>query len=107
LDDDDIVRGYEVKKDKFFVVVEDKELEALEPRKSRDIDLRQFVGVEEIDPLVFERPYFLAPSGQSTKAYRLLASIMEEEKKAGIATFVMRDSFGDTKLNSLLKGRAR
>ena len=90
LDDDEIVRGYELKKDT-YVVVEDEELQALEPRKSRDIDLKQFVPVEELDPLFFERPYFLAPSGQSTKAYRLLAKIMEEEKKAGVATFVMRD----------------
>jgi DNA end-binding protein Ku len=89
LDWDDIVRGYEVKKGK-FVVVTDEELEAIEPRKSRDIDLQIFVDVDEIDPMYFERAYFLAPSGGTTKAYRLLAEVMERTGRSGIATFVMR-----------------
>ena len=90
LEDDDIVRGYEIEKGK-FVLVEDEELEAIEPRKSRDIDLQLFVPVEEIDPIYFERAYFLTPSGGSNKAYRLLAEVMETNERAGIATFVMRD----------------
>ena len=89
LDSDEVVRGYEVAPGK-FVVVEDEELEAIEPRKSRDIDLRQFVPVEQVDPIYFERAYFLAPDG-STKAYRLLAETMEQTGRVGIATFVMRD----------------
>ena len=89
LDWDEIVRGYEVKKGK-FVVVTDDELEAIEPKKSRDIDLRLFVDQDEIDPKYFERGYFLAPTGGSTKAYRLLATVMEKNKRAGVATFVMR-----------------
>lgn len=86
---DEIARGYEVTKGK-FVVVTDDELEALEPQKSRDIDLRRFVPADEIDPLFIERSYFLTPAGESTKAYRLLADSLEEHKRAGIATFVMR-----------------
>ena len=89
LDWDDIVRGYEIEKDK-FVVVEDEELEKLAPDKTRDIDLRVFVPASEIDPMYFERGYFLTPAGGSTKAYRLLARAMEESDRAGIATFVMR-----------------
>ncbi|MEO8383378.1 MAG: Ku protein [Acidobacteriota bacterium] len=89
LDADDIVRGYEVEKGK-FVVVTDDELEAIEPRKSREIDLKLFVDVEAIDPIYFERAYFLVPTGGSNKAYRLLAEVMEKKKQAGIATFVMR-----------------
>jgi DNA end-binding protein Ku len=89
LDADDIVRGYEIEKD-HYVVVTDEELEALEPTKSRDIDLRRFVPQDDIDPVFFERAYFLAPGGGSTKAYRLLADTMEESRMAGIATFVMR-----------------
>src|SRR5688572_16986915 len=89
LDWEDIVRGYEVKKGK-FVVVTDDELEALEPRKSRDIDLRLFVRKDEIDPIYFERAYFLVPASGSNKAYRLLAKVMEDTDHAGIATFVMR-----------------
>ena len=89
LDWDDIVRGYEVKKGK-FVVVTDEELEAIEPRKSREIDLQLFVDADEIDPMLFERAYYLVPSGGTNKAYRLLAQVMEKSGRAGIATFVMR-----------------
>jgi DNA end-binding protein Ku len=89
VDSDELVRGYELD-DGSYVVVTDEELEALEPRKSRDIDLRLFVAADELDPLFFERAYFLAPSGDSNKAYRLLAETMERTGKAGIATFVMR-----------------
>jgi DNA end-binding protein Ku len=89
LDWDDIVRGYEVKNGK-FVVVTDEELEAIEPRKSRDIDLQLFVDAAEIDPMMFERAYYLVPAGGTNKAYRLLAEVMERSGRAGIATFVMR-----------------
>lgn len=86
---DRIVRGHE-QDDGAFVVLSDEELEELDPDKSRDIDLRRFVAVDELEPMYFERAYFLTPSGDSTKAYRLLARVMEEEGRAGIATFVMR-----------------
>jgi DNA end-binding protein Ku len=85
----EMVRGYEIEKDK-YVVVTDEELDRLAPKKSRDIDLRQFVDVNQISPIYFERGYFLAPDGDSTKAYRLLAAILEKTQRAGIATFVMR-----------------
>ena len=88
LDADEIVRGYEVEKGR-FVVVDDDELERLAPERTRDIDLRHFVKADEIDPMYFERAYYFTPSG-STKAYRLLAKVMEETGRAGIATFVMR-----------------
>jgi DNA end-binding protein Ku len=71
--------------------VEDRELEALEPKKSREIDLRQFVQLDELPPTFFERGYFLTPHEGATKAYRLLAEAMEREQRAGIATFVMRE----------------
>jgi len=89
LDADEIVRGYEIEKGK-FVVVTDDELEAVEPKKSREIDLRVFVDVDGIDPIYFERAYFLVPAGGTNKAYRVLAEVMEKKKQAGIATFVMR-----------------
>ena len=89
LDWEEIVRGYEVEKDR-YVVVEDDELERIAPERTRDIDLRVFVGVDEIDPMHFERAYYLTPAGGSTKAYRLLARVMEDTGRAGIATFVMR-----------------
>lgn len=89
LDSQDLVRGYEFEKDR-FVIVEDDELDALDPEKSREIDLKQFVKLDELSPLYFERAYFLVPNGSTTKAYRLLAEILMQEDRAGIATFVMR-----------------
>lgn len=89
LDRDDIVRGYELDKE-HYVAVEDKELEALAPEKSQEIDLRRFVALADINPVYFERGYFLVPDKGTTKAYRLLAKSMEDEQRAGIATFVMR-----------------
>ncbi|HEX7707964.1 MAG TPA: Ku protein [Thermoanaerobaculia bacterium] len=89
LDGDEIVRGYEIEKGK-FVVVTDDELEAIAPRKSREIDLRLFVDRDSINPMYFERAYFLVPAGGTNKAYRLLAEVMERKQQAGIATFVMR-----------------
>jgi DNA end-binding protein Ku len=84
-----MVRGYETESEE-YVVVSDEELERLIPEKSRYIELRQFVEIASIHPLYFEKAYFLAPSGESTRAYRLLASVMEESKRAGVADFVMR-----------------
>src|SRR5260370_20689942 len=89
LNADDMVRGYEIDKDK-YVVVTDEELERLAPEQSRDIDLRRFVDLESIPPIYFDRSYFLAPAEGSEKAYRLLVDTMKESDLAGIATFVMR-----------------
>ena len=86
---DRLVRGFELPSGE-YVTVEDEELAALAPEKSREIDLRRFVPVEQVPPLFFDRPYFLTPSGESSKAYRLLAETMEKTGRAGIATFVMR-----------------
>ena len=89
LEQDDMVRGYEIDKDK-YVVVTDEELERLAPEQSRDIDLRRFVDLQSIPPLYFDRSYFLAPSEGSEKAYKLLSETMKTSDLAGIATFVMR-----------------
>ncbi|QOR37813.1 Ku protein [Billgrantia diversa] len=89
LDYDELIRGYEVEKNE-FVVVEDRELESLAPEKSQEIDLKRFVGLDEIDPMYFQRAYFMTPDKGVTKAYRLLAESMEASERAGIATFVMR-----------------
>lgn len=86
---DQLVRGYEVEKNE-FIVIEDRELDELAPEKSQEIDLKRFVALDEIDPMFFERAYFLTPEKGATKAYRLLARSMEDAGRAGIATFVMR-----------------
>lgn len=86
---EELVRGYEVGEDE-YVVLTDDELEAVAPRKSRDIDLRRFVPRADLDPFLFERAWILTPAGDSTKPYRLLAEAMQQAQRAGIATFVMR-----------------
>ena len=87
---EELVRGYELD-DGRYVTVTDEELEALDPKKSREIDLRLFVERDEIDPIYFVHGYFLAPREDSGKAYRLLAGVMERTDRAGVATFVMRE----------------
>jgi DNA end-binding protein Ku len=89
LDADEVVRGFEVDKEK-YIIVTDEELERLAPEKTRDIDLKQFVPAESIPPIYFERGYFLTPAAGSQKAYKLLAETMDKSGLAGIATFVMR-----------------
>jgi DNA end-binding protein Ku len=87
---DAIESGYEVSSGK-YVVVEDDELEKLRPRTSRTIDIMDFVELSEIDPIYFERTYWLAPDGEAAeRPYRLLLAAMEAEGKAGIGTVVMR-----------------
>ncbi len=90
LEREEIIRGYPSGEGR-FVIVEDDELEALAPEKSREIDLRRFVPLRDINPIYFDRGYYLVPDSDTTKAYRLLARCMEAEERAGIATFVMRD----------------
>src|SRR5262245_32451882 len=85
-----LVRGYQHARGQ-YVVISDEELEGLAPDKSRDIDLRSFAPLDQLDPVHFERSFFLLPSGTSSKAYQLLAQVMERSERAGIATFVMRD----------------
>jgi DNA end-binding protein Ku len=87
---DEIVRGYELD-DGSYIVVQDRELEELEPEKTREIELRQFVDLTDLPPVLLERGYYLTPAKEGTKAYRLLAEAMERTNRAGIATFVMRD----------------
>ena len=86
---DDLVRGYQTE-DGRMIVVTDEELDAIAPEMSRDIELRRFVPRDAIPPAYYDRPYFLAPSGKSSKAYTLLAQVMESTGRVGIGTFVMR-----------------
>jgi DNA end-binding protein Ku len=73
------------------VVVEPAELEAIAPGRSRNLDILTFVDLDEIDPLFFQKTYWLAPSGeQYTRPYALLLEAMEKTNRAGIGSFVMR-----------------
>ena len=86
---EEIVRGYETDSGE-LVVITDEEFESLAPEMSRDIELRRFVPLEQIPPMYYQRPYFLAPAGRSAKAYHLLAQTMERTGRVGIGSFVMR-----------------
>ncbi|WP_148863520.1 non-homologous end joining protein Ku [Marinobacter fonticola] len=89
VENEDLVRGYPIDKDK-YVIVEDSDLEAVAPEKTREIDLSRFVPLDDINPVFFERGYYLTPNSGATKPYRLLARSMAQKKRAGVATFVMR-----------------
>jgi DNA end-binding protein Ku len=89
VDYDDLVRGYETDDGK-MVVITDEEFESVAPEMSADIELRSFVPLEQIPPLYFQKPYFLAPAGKSAKAYNLLAATMEKSGRVAIGSFVMR-----------------
>jgi DNA end-binding protein Ku len=89
LTQDELVRGYLTDSGK-MVVITDAEFESVAPEMSGDIELRNFVPLEQIPPIYFNRPYFLAPSGKSTKAYHLLTATMEKAGRVGIGSFVMR-----------------
>jgi DNA end-binding protein Ku len=86
---DNIVKGYEISPDK-YVVIEPEELEALDPKKTRAIEIQEFVDLDEIDPIYFDHPYYLAPGTGASKAYRLLMSAMQETNKVAIARVVIR-----------------
>jgi DNA end-binding protein Ku len=80
---DKIQRGYEVSKGR-YVIVEDEEIETLRPKGSRAIEIEEFVDLEEIDPIYFEQPYYLAPDKRGMKPYKLLVDAMTEMNKVAI-----------------------
>jgi DNA end-binding protein Ku len=86
---DHIVKGYEITPEQ-YVIVEPAELEALEPRKTKTIDIEDFVDLEEIDPIYYDHPYYLLPGTGAAKPYKLLVTAMEESQKVAIARVVIR-----------------
>jgi DNA end-binding protein Ku len=84
-----IVKGYELTKE-HFVVITPEELEALDPEKSRTIDIEDFVDLADIDPVYYDHPYYLVPDKGAAKAYGLLLHAMEESEKVAVARVVLR-----------------
>ncbi len=84
-----IVKGYELSPDR-YVIIEPGELEALDPKKTKTIEIDRFVDLAEIDPIHFDHPYYLAPAPGGAKPYRLLVDAMAETGKVAIATVVIR-----------------
>jgi DNA end-binding protein Ku len=89
---DAITRSYELDGGK-SVIVTDEDLEAVEPRRTRTIDIEQFVDLADVDPIYFNHPYWLVPAGDdegAARAYSLLLGVMEQTDQAALGRFVMR-----------------
>jgi DNA end-binding protein Ku len=84
-----IVKGYEISPGS-YVVVDTDELESIIPDATHSIDIEEFVDLDEIDPIYYERAYYLVPDRRAEKPYRLLAEAMGRTNKVAIARFVMR-----------------
>src|SRR5271167_477417 len=84
-----IVKGYEIAPER-YVVIEPGELESLQPKKSKTIEIEDFVELAQIDPIFYEHPYYLAPGPGGAKPYRLLLEAMQQDGRVAIARFVMR-----------------
>ncbi|MEX0775354.1 MAG: Ku protein [Phycisphaeraceae bacterium] len=88
-DFEDTARGYEVAPGQ-YIIIRDEELASLKPEPGKAIDILDFVELEQIDPIYYDRSYYLAPDERGVKGYELLLRAMTDQKKVGIAKFVMR-----------------
>jgi DNA end-binding protein Ku len=86
---EDVVKGYELAPDR-YVVIEPGELESLQPKKTKTIEIEEFVDLSQIDPVYYDHPYYLAPGPGGAKPYRLLLEAMRETGKVAIARVVIR-----------------
>ncbi|HEV2974806.1 MAG TPA: Ku protein [Solirubrobacteraceae bacterium] len=86
---EDIVKGYELAPDR-YVVVDPDELATLQPKKTKTIEIEDFVELSQIDPIYYDHPYYLAPGPGGAKPYRLLLEAMAESEKVAIARVVIR-----------------
>jgi DNA end-binding protein Ku len=86
---EDIVKGYELSPDR-YVRIEPEELEALDVKATKTIDIEEFVDLADIDPIYYDHSYYLAPTSGGAKAYRLLLDAMRESGKVGIGRVVLR-----------------
>ncbi|MFN6943896.1 MAG: Ku protein [Cytophagaceae bacterium] len=87
---DDIVKGYEFSKGN-YVIMDEKDFQKASPEKTKSIEIIHFVYEDEIDPIFFDKPYYLEPDKNATKPYALLREALRKTKKVGIATFVLRN----------------
>lgn len=87
---ENIVKGYKLPNDK-YVILSDKDFEHASAKKTKSIDITNFVKEEEIESMYYETPYYLEPDKSGVRAYALLREALLKTKKVGIATFVMRN----------------
>jgi DNA end-binding protein Ku len=86
---EDLVKGYEISSDR-YVVIDPAELDSVQPAKTKTIDIEDFVDLEEIDPIFYDHPYYLAPGPGGAKPYRLLLEAMRDTNRVAIAKVVIR-----------------
>ena len=86
---EDIVKGYEYSKGE-FVVLDEEDFAQVRIKSTQTVDIKEFVELEEIDPMFFDQPYFLAPEKAGTKAYGILREALERTNKVGIAKVVIK-----------------
>jgi DNA end-binding protein Ku len=87
---DEIIKAFEITKDRYVPITKD-EMASLDPKKTRAIEVQDFVEIAEIDPIYFDSPYYLGPADGAERAYSLLAQAMEASGKVAIARFVFRN----------------
>jgi DNA end-binding protein Ku len=86
---EEIVKGYEITPDR-YVLITPEELDGLDPKATKTIDIEEFVDLADIDPIYYDHSYYLAPTAGGAKAYRLLLDAMRESGKVGIGKVVLR-----------------
>jgi DNA end-binding protein Ku len=87
VDSDELIRGYEISKNK-YVTFTDEEMETLETGDNRALEITEFVDLHEIDPVFYEKAYFLGPSAGGGKTYRLLSQAMKKQDKVAVARWI-------------------
>jgi DNA end-binding protein Ku len=104
---DEIVKGYEVDKGQ-YVLIEDEEIESVKLEAKHTIDLVQFVGADEIDPIYFEKPYYVMPDEDevAAEAYVVLRDALKETKRVGLGQIVARGQASVVALRPMGKGLA-
>jgi DNA end-binding protein Ku len=86
---DEMVKGYEFAKDQYVTFTTD-ELKALEEKSTQTIDITEFVPLDKVDPVYFDKPYYLAPDKGGDKAYQLLGEVMRETRRCALAKYAAR-----------------
>jgi DNA end-binding protein Ku len=99
---ENIVKGYKMPNDE-YVILSDKDFQSASAKKSKVIEITEFVDEEEIETVYYETPYYLEPDKSGERAYALLREALNKSKKVGIATFVLRNK----QLLAVLKGSSK
>lgn len=86
----DIVKGYEYERNQ-YVIIDPADFKKANPKQTQTIDIEDFVELEQLDPLLFEKPYYLVPAKNGEKGYVLLREVLERTQKVAIARFVLRN----------------